>query len=166
MGIRHHTDQPDHAAAQSATLIEILGAVTNGNDTMTQIVRGMKTSAGIRQMGMNPSPIRLVPSASPTYTAGQLISTSPGLLLGVNFRETSGSDPCLIQIYDGIDPLGKLLWTELLPVDGASLTELFGQGISFGAGLYIQASGGPQNPASPGNVEGVLYRNGGHLPTR
>ena len=136
----------DPQGVQPAELGQLLGAVTNLNDTMIQISSGQKTREGIRQLGTDPRSILIAAGA-----AGNpgFISQSPGLIGGINLHETAGV-ATVVRVLDGTDPSGGLLWACSLPALG-SVTEWFlPGGISHTTGVYIQVTGGA--------VEGAIYK--------
>jgi hypothetical protein len=139
---KHDTPPP----IDPAELGRLVGAVTNLNDTMIQIRLGQKTREGIRQLGTDPRSLAL--AADAPGNPG-LVSQSPGLIGGVNFRETSGV-ATVVRVLDGSDSGGALLWSCALAANGSITQWFLPGGISHTGGVYVQVTGGV--------IEGAVYK--------
>lgn len=143
--------------AASAALASALSAIPNLNDTMLQLITGLKTRDGARLLGADPRAVTLAAAgAGNPGSPGMVAGASAGVLVGVNVRETGGA-VTTIRVVDSADPngAGNLLWGTTLTAN-TERTVWFHEGISFTAGLYVQVSSG-----GAGAVEAVVYQKGG-----
>lgn len=155
--MRRHDDD---AAEQGKVLAHLLGAVANLNDTMQQMSTGMKTRDGRRLIGAEAHPFQLdsvFPGQWLPGGPGVIVGPSSGVLLGVCARETKGV-VTLIQVFDGTDAGGLLLWTGYLNTF-YSETEWFPGGIAYTNGLFVYVFQGGVG----GHLEGALYTSAGKI---
>lgn len=85
-----------------------------------------------------------------------LASTSGGRLVGWSIRETSGTNPVVVTLYDGRDVTADVLAVVPLPAGGAATASLGLPGVSFGDGLYVGTSTAPGS-ATAGAAAGAVW---------
>lgn len=104
-----------------------------------------ETLGGIMLRSARPLPIGTAAGSS-THPLG-----SPGRLVGWSLRETSGSAPATVRIYDGQDTGGTLLaciQVAASPSSASCLNLWLGSGVSITNGLYLDITG---------TIEGSVY---------
>jgi hypothetical protein len=110
----------------------------DGARTRAALEAGMaQTQRGLRIDGAAPRPL-------PTVT-GLLYAGGPKRLVGWTARETGGTNPVSVDLYDGgdggaVDP-ARLVASFTCLAGGESKQAFMPAGISFGEGLYAVVSG-------------------------
>lgn len=78
----------------------------------------------------------------PLVNGGGLVSTGRGgRLVGWSVRESSGSNPATVTVYDGRDTSGDVLATFTLPAGASSNAALPAPGVSYADGLFVATAG-------------------------
>jgi hypothetical protein len=109
-----------------------------GERTRTEVAAGLaQTQRGLRVDGAAPRPLPTV--------SGLLYAGGPKRLVGWTARETGGTNPVSVDLYDGtdagaVDP-ARLVVTFTVPTGGTDKLNLMPAGVSFGEGLYAVISG-------------------------
>jgi hypothetical protein len=118
--------------------IEHIGAAVSleGERTRIAMAAGLaETRNGLRVDG---AAYRSIPAA------GGLVYNGTRRLVGWSARETGGTNPVNVDLYDGRSPgdFSTLVATFHLAAGDSKTTTIMPAGVSFGEGLYAVVSGG------------------------
>lgn len=141
--IKHEGDRlrPARPSRGDEKLAQLLGAISDLNDSLQQLHAGVKTSNAIRRVGAESRPILNGASTS--------ISRNLGRVAGYSIRETTGAAAAVVRIRDGFDATGDLLLTIALPAAGSAVEWFMPGGIAFTVGCFLEVVSGA--------VEGAVH---------
>ena len=141
--IKHEGDRlrPARPSRGDEKLAQLLGAISDLNDSLQQLHAGVKTSNAIRRVGAETRPI--------INSANTSISRNLGRLAGYSIRETSGTASAVVRIRDGFDNTGDILLTISLTAAESTRDWFMPGGIAFTIGCYLEVVSGA--------VEGAVF---------